>query len=83
MVLGLTIFVGVEVINHVNVDVGKVRAEMNTQFDVQEAIAKGLGEKLEHILDALVQPTQKDQPNRKVSHYPVTTMSSTPLSLLQ
>ena len=31
---------------------GKVRAEMNAWFDAQEAIAKGLGEKLEHILAA-------------------------------
>ena len=44
-------------INYVNVEVGKVKAEMNARFDAQEAIAKGLGKKLEQILDALSLPT--------------------------
>lgn len=54
-------------INHVDVEVGKVRAEMNVQFDAQEAIAKGLGDKLKQILDALVQPTRKDSTEPSVA----------------
>ena len=45
-------------INHVDAEMGKERAKMNAQFDAQEAIAKGLGEKLELIMEALAQPTQ-------------------------